>query len=55
MLSSPHKRERGADIPLRRSDIEAWMAPFSEAHLRGVQVRYVIADESNDRVRAEGL
>jgi 2-polyprenyl-3-methyl-5-hydroxy-6-metoxy-1,4-benzoquinol methylase len=34
----PHKHERGADIPLRRSDIEAWMAPFSEAHLRGVQL-----------------
>jgi 2-polyprenyl-3-methyl-5-hydroxy-6-metoxy-1,4-benzoquinol methylase len=34
----PHKHERGADIPLRRIDIDAWMAPFSEANLRGVQL-----------------
>jgi SAM-dependent methyltransferase len=34
----PHKHERGADIPLRRQDIDAWMAPFSKAHLRGVQL-----------------
>jgi SAM-dependent methyltransferase len=34
----PHKHERGADIPLRRSDIDAWMAPFSKADLRGVQL-----------------
>jgi SAM-dependent methyltransferase len=34
----PHKHERGADIPLRRSDIDAWMAPFSHAELRGVQL-----------------
>lgn len=34
----PHKHERGADIPLRRSDIDAWMAPFSQADLRGVQL-----------------
>ena len=34
----PHKHERGADIPLRRSDIDAWMAPFAEAHLQGVQL-----------------
>jgi 2-polyprenyl-3-methyl-5-hydroxy-6-metoxy-1,4-benzoquinol methylase len=34
----PHKHERGADIPLRRQDIDAWMAPFSQAHLRGVQL-----------------
>jgi SAM-dependent methyltransferase len=34
----PHKHERGADIPLRRSDIEAWMAPFASAELRGVQL-----------------
>ncbi len=34
----PHKHERGADIPLRRSDIDAWMAPFSEARLQGVQL-----------------
>ena len=34
----PGKHERGADIPLRRSDVDAWMAPFSEAHIRGVQL-----------------
>lgn len=34
----PHKHERGADIPLRRSDIEAWMAPFTKANLQGVQL-----------------
>jgi SAM-dependent methyltransferase len=34
----PHKHERGADIPLRRSDIDAWMAPFTTAELRGVQL-----------------
>lgn len=34
----PHKHERGADIPLRRSDIDAWMEPFSSAELRGVQL-----------------
>lgn len=34
----PHKHDRGADIPLRRSDIDAWMAPFEVAELRGVQL-----------------
>jgi SAM-dependent methyltransferase len=34
----PHKHERGADIPLRRSDVTAWMAPFSEAAIEGVQL-----------------
>ena len=34
----PHKHDRGADIPLRRSDIDAWMAPFSSAELEGVQL-----------------
>lgn len=38
----PHKHERGADIPLRRSDIDAWMAPFSSAELRGVQLLSMI-------------
>ena len=37
-LPYPHKHERGADIPLRMSDVEAWMAPFSEAHIQGVQL-----------------
>jgi len=32
------KHERGADIPLRRADVEAWMAPFSEGHIRGVHL-----------------
>lgn len=34
----PHKHERGADIPLRHSDIEAWMAPFASAEIHGVQL-----------------
>lgn len=33
-----HKHERGADIPLRRSDVDAWMAPFSNADIHGVQL-----------------
>lgn len=32
------KTERGADIPLRRSDIRAWTAPFSEAKVHGIQL-----------------
>jgi hypothetical protein len=34
----PHKHDRGADIPLRRQDIEAWTAPFESAELRGLQL-----------------
>jgi SAM-dependent methyltransferase len=34
----PNKHDRGADIPLRREDIDAWMAPFSTAEIRGVQL-----------------
>ena len=34
----PGKHERGTDIPLRHSDVETWMAPFSEAHIDGVQL-----------------
>jgi 2-polyprenyl-3-methyl-5-hydroxy-6-metoxy-1,4-benzoquinol methylase len=34
----PGKHERGADIPLRHSDVDAWMAPFSEGHIQGVQL-----------------
>jgi SAM-dependent methyltransferase len=34
----PHKHERGADIPLRHEDIAAWMAPFAEADIQGVQL-----------------
>ena len=34
----PHKHERGADIPLRFSDIEAWTAPFSKSQITGVQL-----------------
>jgi SAM-dependent methyltransferase len=37
-LPYPAKHERGADIPLRHEDIRAWMEPFSEADLRGVQL-----------------
>ena len=37
-VTYPHKHDRGADIPLRRSDIDAWMEPFSSAELRGVQL-----------------
>jgi SAM-dependent methyltransferase len=37
-LPYPGKHERGADIPLRHSDIETWMAPFSEGQIRGVQL-----------------
>ena len=33
-----HKHERGADVPLRRVDIDAWMAPFSSAEIRGVHL-----------------
>lgn len=38
----PHKHERGADIPLRRSDITAWKAPFRQAELVGVQMLSMI-------------
>ena len=34
----PHKHERGADITLRRVDMDAWIAPFSKAELQGVQL-----------------
>ncbi len=34
----PYKHERGADIPLRRSDIRAWTRPFAVADLRGIQL-----------------
>jgi SAM-dependent methyltransferase len=34
----PGKHERGADIPLRYSDVDAWMAPFSKAEIHGVQL-----------------
>jgi 2-polyprenyl-3-methyl-5-hydroxy-6-metoxy-1,4-benzoquinol methylase len=34
----PHKHERGADIPLRYSDVDAWTAPFAKAGIRGVQL-----------------
>jgi SAM-dependent methyltransferase len=34
----PSKHDRGADIPLRRQDIEAWIAPFASAQLHGVQL-----------------
>lgn len=34
----PGKHERGADIPLRFSDVEAWMTPFSKADIHGVQL-----------------
>lgn len=34
----PKKHDRGADIPLRRSDVDAWMAPFSTANIQGVQL-----------------
>jgi len=34
----PGKHERGADIPLRHSDVEAWMSPFSTAEIHGVQL-----------------
>lgn len=38
----PHKHDRGADIPLRRRDIDAWMAPFESAELQGVQLLSMI-------------
>jgi SAM-dependent methyltransferase len=34
----PNKHDRGADIPLRRQDIDAWIAPFESYELRGVQL-----------------
>jgi SAM-dependent methyltransferase len=34
----PHKNPRGADVPLSYADIEAWEAPFSEAHHREIQL-----------------
>jgi len=37
-LPYPGKHLRGTDIPLRHSDVETWMAPFSEAHIHGVQL-----------------
>lgn len=37
-LPYPGKHDRGADIPLRVEDIDAWMAPFAAAGLRGVQL-----------------
>lgn len=38
----PHKHERGADIPLRRSDISGWMAPFAQAEIEGIQLLSMI-------------
>lgn len=38
----PHKHERGADIPLRPQDVEAWLAPFAEGHIRGVQLTSMV-------------
>ncbi len=38
----PSKHDRGADIPLRRQDIDAWIAPFSSSELRGVQLLSMI-------------
>lgn len=37
-LPYPGKHERGADIPLRRQDIDAWTAPFAGSRLQGVQL-----------------
>ncbi len=41
----PHKHERGADIPLRPEDIDAWMAPFASSQHPGR------ADLQHDRAR----
>jgi SAM-dependent methyltransferase len=34
----PLKHDRGADIPLRYIDIEAWLAPFASGDIRGIQL-----------------
>lgn len=41
-LPYPGKHERGADIPLRRSDIESWSAPFQSLDLTGVQLTSMV-------------
>ncbi len=38
----PHKHPRGADVPLRRSDVRTWLAPFSHGSIRGVQLLSMI-------------
>ena len=37
-LPYPGKHERGADRPLTRDDIRAWMAPFASGRLRPIQM-----------------
>jgi SAM-dependent methyltransferase len=34
----PEKHDRGADIPLRYIDIDAWMTPFASGDIRGIQL-----------------
>jgi SAM-dependent methyltransferase len=41
-LAYPGKHERGADIPLRRSDIDAWTAPFREWTVTGIQLTSMV-------------
>ena len=37
-LPYPGKHERGADIPLRSSDIATWFEPFAQSRINGVQL-----------------
>ncbi len=41
-LPYPGKHERGADIPLRHSDIAAWTAPFARSELAGLQITSMV-------------
>jgi hypothetical protein len=38
----PGKHERGADIPLRHSDIAAWTAPFARSELVGLPLTSMV-------------
>jgi SAM-dependent methyltransferase len=54
-LPYPHKHERGADIPLRPVDIEAWTAPFASAGIRGVQLLSMVERGLGQGVRIPPL
>jgi 2-polyprenyl-3-methyl-5-hydroxy-6-metoxy-1,4-benzoquinol methylase len=47
----PGKHERGADIPLRHSDIETWLEPFAQSRIDGVQLLSMIQRGFGLRIR----
>ncbi len=38
----PGKHDRGADIPLRHSDVDTWLEPFAQSRIKGVQLLSMI-------------